>query len=127
LAGIRPQNVAALLNMVILASLIEKKTGVNLRIVGFDTGRGLPPVQGYKDHPELWNPGDFAMEDRDSLMRRIGNRAEILWGDIVETIDPFTDSIDPTAPLGFIGRGSSRRSGNSMKSMSCERSTSIAV
>jgi hypothetical protein len=93
---------AGILNMMSLASLIEKETDVSLRIVGFDTGRGLPPVKGYKDHPELWNPGDFAMEDRDSLMQKIGNGAEIIWGDIAETIGPFTDSIDPTAPLGFI-------------------------
>jgi hypothetical protein len=93
---------AGILNMISLASLVEKETDVSLRIVGFDTGRGLPPVKGYKDHPELWNPGDFAMEDRDSLMQKIGNRAEIIWGDIAETIGPFTDSIDPTVPLGFI-------------------------
>ncbi len=93
---------AGLLNMIDLAFAIEKETGLELRIVGFDTGRGLPPVQGYKDHPELWNPGDFAMEDRDTLVRKIGGRAEIIWGDIADTIQPFTDSIDASAPLGFI-------------------------
>ena len=91
-----------LLNMINLAPEIEKETGVELRIVGFDTGKGLPPVKGYKDHPELWNSGDFAMEDHDGLMRKLAGRAEIIWGDIAETIGPFTDAIDPEAPLGFI-------------------------
>ncbi len=91
-----------LLNMISLASLIERETGVSLRIVGFDTGRGLPPVQGYKDHPELWNSGDFAMENRDALMRKLDDRAEIIWGDIAETIGPFTDAFDQAAPLGFV-------------------------
>jgi hypothetical protein len=93
---------AGLLNMADLAPAIEQETGVAFRIVGFDTGSGLPPVVGYKDHPELWNPGDFATEDRDALVRKLGNRAEIIWGDISDTIDSFTDAIDPAAPLGFV-------------------------
>lgn len=93
---------AGLLNMISLASAIEKETGVELRIVGFDTGKGLPAVEGYKDHPELWNSGDFAMEDRDDLLRKIAGRAEIIWGNIADTIAPFTDTIDPASPVGFI-------------------------
>lgn len=93
---------AGLLNMVRLAPLVKKETGIDLRIIGFDTGRGLPPVQGYKDHPELWSAGDFAMEDRDALVRKLDGRAEIIWGNIADTIKPFTDAIDPSAPLGFI-------------------------
>lgn len=93
---------AGLLNMVELASLITAETGIAFRIVGFDTGKGLPQVQGFKDHPEIWNTGDFAMEDRDTLLRRLGGRAEIIWGDIADTIKPFTESIDPDAPVGFI-------------------------
>ncbi len=93
---------AGLLNMADLAPLIETETGVKLRIVGFDTGQGLPAVHGYKDHAELWNPGDFEMDNREELLRKLGGRAEIIWGDIASTIDPFTDTIDPSAPLGFI-------------------------
>jgi hypothetical protein len=91
-----------LLNMISRAPEIEKETGIELRIVGFDTGHGLPPVFGYKDHPELWSQGDFAMEDRETLVRKVGDRAEIIWGDIADTIGPFTDTIDSNAPLGFI-------------------------
>lgn len=93
---------AGLLNMIEVAPLIEKKTGVQLRIVGFDTGKGLPPVEGFKDHPELWRSGDFAMEDRETLLRKLSGRAEIIWGDIHDTIGPFTESIDQTVPIGFI-------------------------
>jgi hypothetical protein len=93
---------AGLLNMADLAPLIEEETGVKLRIIGFDTGQGLPAVHGYKDHPELWTPGDFVTEDRGTLMRKLGGRAEILWGDIANTIGPFIETIDASAPLGFI-------------------------
>lgn len=93
---------AGLLNMVHLASLIEKETGVEFKIIGFDSGRGLPTVEGYKDHPELWSPGDFATEDGEALVRQLACRAEIIWGDIANTVGAFTDAIDPAAPLGFV-------------------------
>lgn len=93
---------AGLLNMADLAPLVEKETGVKLRLVGFDTGHGLPGVHGYKDHPEVWNPGDFATEDREALLRRLAGRAEMIWGNISDTVGPFTESVDPSAPIGFI-------------------------
>lgn len=93
---------AGLLNMIEVAPLIEKETGVQLRIVGFDTGKGLPPVEGFKDHPELWCSGDFSMENRDWLVRKLDGHAEMIWGDIRDTIGPFTESIDEAAPIGFI-------------------------
>jgi hypothetical protein len=70
--------------------------------VGFDTGEGLPEVQGYKDHAEMWLTGDFPMQDRDGLARKIGDRAEILFGDIKDTVYQFVDTLDPDAPLGFV-------------------------
>jgi len=93
---------AGLLNMVELAQQIEAETGIQFRIVGFDTGAGLPSVQGYKDHPEIWNPGDFAMENRDQLLRRLDGRAEVIWGDIAHTIDPFVERLQPGSPIGFV-------------------------
>jgi hypothetical protein len=89
---------AGLLNMINLASDVEKETGIRFRIVGFDTGRGLPLI----DHPELCNPGDFAMEDKEKLIGKIAGRAEILWGDIAETVGQFTEALDSAAPLGFV-------------------------
>jgi hypothetical protein len=91
-----------LLNMIDCADLITKETGVRFRIVGFDTGAGLPSVEGVKDHPEIWNPGDFIMEDRTSLERKIAGKAEIIWGDIDNNIDSFVSSLTPESPLGFV-------------------------
>ena len=93
---------AGLLNMVHLAKLITEETGVQFRIVGFDTGSGLPSVEGHKDHPEIWRPGDFATESRPALLERLDGRAEIVWGDIADTIKPFSAQIDPCCPIGFI-------------------------
>src|SRR5262245_35423030 len=93
---------AGLLNMIEIAPLIEMETGVRLRIVGFDTGKGLPSVEGYKDHPEFRRPGDFTTEDKESLVRRLDGRAQMIWGDIAKTVGPFTDAVDSTAPIGFV-------------------------
>lgn len=91
-----------LTNMVELASLITAATGVRFRIVGFDTGTGLLPPNGPKDHPELWSAGDFAMQDPADLARRLAGRAELVIGDIADTIQPFVDSLQPDSPLGFV-------------------------
>ncbi len=92
----------ALSNMATLAATIESETGVSLRIVGFATGKGLPAPRGYKDHPELWSGGDFAMGDPEELKRQLGGKVELVLGDIADTIDRFTASLTPTCPLGFV-------------------------
>lgn len=93
---------AGLMNMIELAAQVQRETGVRFKIFGFDTGAGLPYVEGFKDHPEIWNPGDFVMEDRDVLLRKISGQAEIIWGDVNATIDEFVSRLDAASPLGFI-------------------------
>ena len=95
-------NGAGLLSLVELARLIELETGMAVRVVGFDTGQGLPPPNGHKDHPELWRRGDFATADRDALVDQLAGRAEVFWGDIQDSIAPFMETVDSAAPLGFI-------------------------
>src|SRR5262249_45227850 len=90
-----------LVNLVDVAELVASETGITFRVLGFDTGAGLPPLQGFKEHPEIWSGGDFAMVDRDGLIQRTGGRAEVVFGDIAETVDAFVDSLTPTSPLGF--------------------------
>jgi hypothetical protein len=91
-----------LLNMVSLAEEVHAETGVELRVVGFDAGEGLPTIDGFRDHPELWSVGDFRMTNREELQRRVGGRAELIFGDIKDTVDDFVASLDASAPLGFI-------------------------
>lgn len=89
-------------SMIALADLIKRETQVELDIVGFDTGTGLPAINGYKDHPEIWNIGDFTNVDRDSLMRDIEGRARIVWGDIADTIGDFVNATRADSPIGFV-------------------------
>ncbi len=91
-----------LINMVDVAAEVTRVTGVRFRIVGFDTGAGLLPPGGPKDHPELWSSGDFAMEDPAALKRRLDGKAELILGDIADTIAPFVKTLEPRCPLGFV-------------------------
>ena len=75
---------------------------MQFRVVGFDTGSGLPSVTGYKEHPEIWSSGDFTLVDSEKLKARIGTRAELVLGDIRDSIGGFLKSLSPDAPLGFI-------------------------
>ena len=91
-----------LTNMADVAQLITDETGVGFRVLGFDTGKGLPALAGYKDHPELWSGGDFSMGDAKQLRKKLEGRAELILGDINQTIAPFVDSLQPECPLGFV-------------------------
>lgn len=89
-------------NMTVMAELIQAETGIRFRVVGFDTGAGLPPPNGYEDHPELWSGGDFAMENPAQLRARLKGKAELIVGDIYGTIDAFSATLTPECPLGFV-------------------------
>lgn len=91
-----------LMAMIELAAQITAETGVKFRIVGFDTGEGLPPLEDYRDHPELCSPGDFSMVNRDELNARISGKAELIFGDIKDTITAFRDSLSSDCPIGFL-------------------------
>jgi hypothetical protein len=91
-----------LMNLADLASRVAAETGVRIRVAGFDTGAGLPAPAGYKDHPELWSGGDFAMEDPAKLRARLAGRAELILGNIQDTIQPFARTLSADCPLGFV-------------------------
>src|SRR5688572_3833960 len=59
---------AGLMNMAKIASRVTKATGVEFQLYGFDTGSGMPASTDYRDHPDLYAPGDFRM-DPDALRK----------------------------------------------------------
>src|SRR5579859_5000163 len=67
-----------LLAMIDLADKVTAATDVKFKIVGFDTGIGLPKPDNYKDHPEVWSEGDFALVNINKLKQRLNNRAELI-------------------------------------------------
>lgn len=90
-----------LLNICKLAKRITRETGVHFRIYGFDTGEGMPPPESYRDHPEIYHQGDFPM-NHESLRKSLPNNAELIIGQIKETVGPFLRKVTEKSPIGFI-------------------------
>ena len=63
-----------LLSMSRIATAVSKLTEVEIDVVGFDTGAGMPPAIDYRDHPESYFEGDFAPSPRPRNSGKAGSR-----------------------------------------------------
>ncbi|KRV48334.1 hypothetical protein AQ490_25315 [Wenjunlia vitaminophila] len=78
-------------------------TGVAVRVVGFDSGVGMPPAGDLRDVPYLYGPGFYTM-DHERLRARLG-AAELVIGDIAETLPHYLDARSDLLrdhPVGFV-------------------------
>lgn len=88
-----------LLNLEKHANRIEKKLDVEFEIFGFDTGKGLPAPNDYRDFPFKWHEGDYEM-DKDELRSQL-QRSTLILDDVKESTEYFFEVYDP-APVGAI-------------------------
>jgi len=94
---------AGLLNICEICDFLTATWGVHFRIYGLDTGEGLPSPQDWRDHPELWASGSMVMPDHQALRARLPAHAELVLGDVAETIPQLLASeITAANPVGFI-------------------------
>lgn len=93
-------NGAGLLNMCDIAKRVSKATGISISVAGFDTGTGMPLPRDYRDHPEAYREGDYAMQDP-KLLRSVVEKqgAKLFLGELRETVKDF---LRDSAPLGFV-------------------------
>jgi hypothetical protein len=89
-----------LLSMCRIAEAVSKLTGVGIDVIGFDTGKGMPPALDYRDHPESYAQGDFAMPDQSQLRASLPPFAQLIIGDVGETARDFLDKSDSV--IGFV-------------------------
>lgn len=92
---------AGLLNMCRIAERTQKATGVEFRVFGFDTGKGMPPPIDYRDLPESFQAGDFPMNTQ-RLRQALPDFAKLIIGDIADTVPEFLRSLDEETPIGFV-------------------------
>lgn len=90
---------AGLVNLAWLAAQVTAETGVEIGIVGFDAGTGMPPPVDYRDYPEEFVAGDFPLPDRAALERVLPPAVRVIYGPVAETTRAFVTSLD--APIGF--------------------------
>src|SRR5664279_2437921 len=61
---------AGMMNMCAIADRVAKATGIEICVVGFDNGVGMPDPLDYRDLPEFFTKGDFPM-DEERLRRNL--------------------------------------------------------
>ena len=90
-----------LLEMQKYAEMVEIETGVTIWVYGFDTGKGLPEFSGdYRDHPEIWAPGDYPMNE-EVLRKKLTLRTELVLGNVRDTLCDFVRT-QQKGSIGFI-------------------------
>jgi hypothetical protein len=93
---------AGLVNICDISRNITKLTGVDFKIFGFDSGKGMPPPRDHRDHPEVFSAGSYPLIDRSALMRALPHNAKLILGDIQETLPPFVAGLSASSPVGFV-------------------------
>ena len=92
---------AGLLNICEIARKVTAVTGVEFKIYGFDTGKGMPPPESYRDHPDLYSTGDFPM-NHEALVKRLPANAQLILGELKETVAQFVAKLSANEPVGFV-------------------------
>ena len=92
---------AGLMNMAEIAREVTALTGMEIKIHGFDTGKGMPPARDYRDHPDMYAQGDFAM-NVERLRAKLPPNVELHLGEIHETVDAFLQGLPPTELIGYV-------------------------
>jgi hypothetical protein len=77
--------------------------GVQVDVVGFDSGTGMAQAYDYRDQPFRWGAGFYSM-DEVALRDRLSN-AELILGDVDTTVREWVDRNKhrlQESPIGFI-------------------------
>lgn len=91
---------AGLANLAWLGQHVTADTGVEIGVVGFDAGTGMPVPIDHRDYPEEFVAGDFPLPDFGHLQRNLPQGSRVVLGPIAETAPGFVEGLD--APIGFI-------------------------
>jgi hypothetical protein len=79
------------------AKLVGRRLGVDLDVVGFDIGTGVPEPEDPRDVPNMFVPGLYRM-DLDATRARL-DRAQLIVGEVRDTVPSFV--AERHAPVGF--------------------------
>jgi hypothetical protein len=88
-----------LLNLCGHGEEIRRALGIEIVVVGFDSGAGLPATRDSRDLLYFWPSGSFEM-DRGALEKRLQGRAELVLGNVADTVHSWQPRAD--APVGAI-------------------------
>jgi hypothetical protein len=89
-----------LLDLCAAANFLQRNSGIEIDVYGFDAATGLPPPADYRDHPELWAQGEFVMGDPNVMRSKLADPANLILGDVRDTIPAFAPRLK--GPIGFV-------------------------
>jgi len=95
-------NGAGLINMAKIAEQVTRATGIGIELVGFDNAVGMPPCLDYRDHPELYQPHDFPMQNYEGLLAQLPPTAKLILGNVSETTAEYLKTVRPECPIGYV-------------------------
>jgi hypothetical protein len=90
-----------LMNMEKIAGKVEAETGVKIHLSGFDTGKGMPAAVDYRDHPEIYEKGDYPM-NFDKLRAALPKHVELVLGELKETLPVWMERNLEGRPIGYV-------------------------
>jgi len=93
---------AGLLNICRIGEALSRHYGVDWRVIGFDTGEGMPRPVDYRDHPEKYLDGDFVPRDNEALQRSLPANAQIIYGPIADMIGSLDTHLQLGDVVGFV-------------------------
>lgn len=91
---------AGLFNLYFIANRLSKIYNLDYEVIGFDTGKGMPPPKDYKDHPEKYNENDFP--PLNLSQNKLPKKTKIFYGDIKDTVYFIKNEINESNAIGFI-------------------------
>lgn len=83
-----------------IAGIMSSHFTLNVQVIGFDSGEGMPEPVDYRDLPHVWGKGYYAM-DQKKLRSLLLPSTELVIGDVVETVSSWLGR-GSTAPVGFV-------------------------
>jgi hypothetical protein len=90
-----------LLELCKAAKFFREEFEYDIRVLGFDNGIGLPAPVDYRDHPEMFSKGTFALgHDIESLRQQLPEFATLVIGDVGDTVEGVRQGLTE-APLAF--------------------------
>lgn len=92
-----------LIALINAAEYFRRACNIEIEVYGFDTCSGLPTLDGYKDHPEVWQQGQFKTPNPQALLDILPDWAHLVIGDINETVLEFIEEFKQSnSKLGFV-------------------------
>ena len=82
------------------ASQVSKEFNIDIEVLGFDSGEGMPVDEGYKDHPEIYTAGDYPMQQTEKLRSILPKNTKLILLNLNN--ENWTQHLSQDSPIGFI-------------------------